>query len=69
MTFQKIKQLLRSEPFMPFTLHSGDTDIEVSHPNAVAFHPEVPFLTVYDKTGIYDLPVDHISYVQRQHAH
>jgi hypothetical protein len=69
MTFQKIKQLLRSEPFMPFTLRSGDTDIEVSHPNAVAFHPEVPFLTVYDKTEIYDLPVDRISYVQRQHAH
>lgn len=46
-----------------FTLRSGNKDIEVSHPNAIAFHPEVPFLTVYDKTEIYDLPVDKIARV------
>lgn len=67
--FTKIQTLLRSDPFLPFTLRSGDKDIEVSHPNAVAFHPEVPFLTVYTRTEIYDLPVDNIAFVQRQHAH
>lgn len=68
-TFEKIKQLLRADPFVPFALRSGNRDIEVSHPNAVAFHPEVPFLTVYDKTEIYDLPVEQIACVQRQHVH
>ena len=67
--FAKIQTLLRSDPFLPFTLCSGGKDIEVSHPNAVAFHPEVPFLTVYTRTEIYDLPVDKIAFVQRQHAH
>ena len=67
--FAKVKQLLRNDPFVPFTLRSGNSDIEVSHPNAIAFHPEVPFLTVYDKTEIYDLPIDKIAYVQRQHVH
>jgi hypothetical protein len=67
--FAKIQTLLRHDPFLSFTLRSGDKDIEVSHPNAVAFHPEVPFLTVYTRTDIYDLPVDRIAFVQRQHAH
>ncbi|MEO8497280.1 MAG: hypothetical protein ABI614_19595, partial [Planctomycetota bacterium] len=67
--FAKIQNLLRSEPFLPFTLRSGDEDIEVSHPNAVAFHPEVPFLTVYTRAEIYDLPIDKIAFVRRQHAH
>lgn len=69
LTFDKIKQLMRSDSFMPFTLRCGETDIEVTHPNAVAFHPEVPFVTIYDKTEIYDVPVEKISFVQRQHAH
>ncbi|MEX0865868.1 MAG: hypothetical protein WD030_00830 [Pirellulales bacterium] len=69
LTFDKIKNLLRSDPFVAFTLRCGDADIRVSHPNAVAFHPEVPFVTVYDKTEIYDLPVEKISFVERQHIH
>ena len=68
-TFKKIKQLLNSDPFVPFILRSDTKDIEVSHPNAIAFHPEVPFVTVYDKTEIYDLPIEKIAFVQRQHVH
>ena len=67
--FKKIKQLVRSDPFVPFTLHSGNRDIDVTHPNAIAFHPEVPFITIYDKTEIYDLPVATIAFVQLQHVH
>ena len=65
-TFDKIKQLLRKDPFVPFVLRCGNRDIAVSHPNAAAFHPEVPFLTVYDRTDVFELPVAEISYVQRQ---
>jgi hypothetical protein len=67
--FTKIKQLVRNDPFVPFTLRSGNTDIEVTHPNAIAFHPEVPFVTIYDKTEIYDLPIEAVAFVQRQHVH
>ncbi len=63
-TFDKIKRLLRNDPFVPFTLRSGGRDIEVSHPNAVAFHPEVPFLTVYDRTEVYELSVEKIAHVR-----
>jgi hypothetical protein len=68
-TFQKIKQLLRTDPFVPFILRVGSRDIEISHPNAIAFHPEVPFFTVYSRTEIYDLPIEKIAFIQRQHAH
>jgi hypothetical protein len=67
--FNQIKQLVRNDPFVPFTLRSGNKDIEVTHPNAIAFHPEVPFVTIYDRTEIYDLPVEQIAFVQRQHIH
>jgi hypothetical protein len=69
LVFNKIKQLLRSDPFIPFTLRSGDKDIQVTHPHAIAYHPEVPFVTIYDKTDIYELPVSNIALVQHQHAH
>lgn len=69
LVFNKIKQLLRNDPFVPFTLRSGETDIEVTHPHAIAFHPEVPFVTVYDKTEVYKLPVSKVAFVQRQHTH
>ena len=67
-TFEKIKRLLRNDPFVPFTLRSGGQDIDVLHPNAIAFHPEVPFLTVYGRTDVYELPVEKVSYVERQSA-
>jgi hypothetical protein len=67
--FNKIKQLLRNDPFVPFMLRSGNKDIEVTHPHAIAFHPEVPFVTIYDKTEIYELPVAKVSFVQHQHIH
>jgi hypothetical protein len=69
LVFKKIKQLVRSDPFTPFTLHAGSADIEVTHPNAIAFHPEVPFVTIYDKAEIYELPLAMITFVQRQHVH
>jgi hypothetical protein len=67
--FNKIKQLLRSDPFVPFTLRSGNKDIQVTHPHAIAYHPEVPFVTIYDSTEIYELPVSKIAFVQHQHVH
>jgi hypothetical protein len=69
LSFNKIKQLLGSDPFVPFTLRSGNKDIEVTHPHAIAFHPEVPFVTVYDNTEIYELPLSRVAFVQRQHVH
>ena len=67
--FNKIKQLLRNDPFVPFMLRSGNKDIEASHPHAIAFHPEVPFVTIYDRTEIYELPVSKVAFVQHQHVH
>jgi hypothetical protein len=69
LVFNKIKQILRCDPFVPFTLRSGNKDIEVTHPHAIAFHPEVLFVMIYDKTEIYELPVSAIAFVQHQHAH
>ena len=68
-TFDRIKRLLRNDPLVPFRFRCGNQDIEVSHPNAMAFHPEVPFVTIYDKTEFYEVPIDKIAYVQHQHAH
>jgi hypothetical protein len=69
LVFNKIKQLLSKDPFVPFTLRSGDKDIEVTHRQAIAYHPEVPFVTTYGKTGVYELPVSKIAFVEYQHTH
>ncbi len=63
-TFHKIQQLVNRDPFQPFTIRSGGKDIEVSHRNAIAFHPEVPFVGIYTRDNVYHVPiakVDHIA--------
>ena len=68
-TFEKIQQLLKRDPFEPFILQINGKEVHVTHQNAVAFHPEVPFITVYDRTEIYDIPIDHVDLIERQHQH
>jgi hypothetical protein len=67
-TFSEIKRLASADPFEPFRLRVDGEEIPVDHPNCIAFHPEVPFLTVHTRTDVYRISVRNVALVRESHA-
>ena len=66
-TFSEIKRLTAAEPFEPFRLQFNGEEIAVDHPNSIAFHPEVPYLTVHTRTDIYKIAVANVSLIRESY--
>ena len=67
-TFAEIKRLAAQEPFEPFRIQVDGEQIAIDHPNSIAFHPEVPFLTIHTRTDIYKVAVAKVSLVRESCA-
>lgn len=67
-TFNEIKRLTAQEPFEPFRIQVDGKEISVDHPNSIAFHPEVPYLTIHTRTDIYKVAVANVSIVRESYA-
>ena len=66
-TFLEIKRLMSADPFEPFRLRVNGEEITVDHPNRIAFHPEVPYLTVHTRTDIYRIAVEHVALIRESY--
>lgn len=67
-TFSGIKRLVAAQPFEPFRLQVDGEEISVDHPNCIAFHPEVPYLTVHTRTDIYKIAVANVSLIRESYT-
>jgi hypothetical protein len=67
-TFAEIKRLVAADTFEPFRLRVDGEEINVDHPNCIAFHPEVPFLTIHTRTDIFRIAVKNVALVRESYA-
>jgi hypothetical protein len=67
-TFKEIKRLTAQQPFEPFRIQVNGEDIAVDHRNSIAFHPEVPYLTIHTRTDIYKVAVAKVSLIRESYA-
>lgn len=66
--FAEIKRLVAAEPFEPCRLQVNGEEIAVDHPNSIAFHPEVPYLTVHTRTEIYKIAVANVLLIRESYS-
>jgi alkylated DNA repair dioxygenase AlkB len=67
-TFSELKRLVSADPFESFRLRVDGEEISVDHPNCIAFHPEVPYVTVHTRTDIYRIAVKDVALVRESYA-
>ena len=52
MTSDKIRELVKREPFSPFSIHMNDgRKLDVNHPDFIAIHPEARNTVAVDLSG------------------
>lgn len=66
--FSEIKRLVSADPFERFAVCAGGEIIPVDHQNCIAFHPEVPYLTVHTRTDIYKVAVEDVELIREAYS-
>lgn len=56
------------EDFRPFTLRVDGLNVAVTHPNMIAFHPELPWVVIYGHDGVREVLPENVSVVTVEHA-
>lgn len=70
MTRDRLLQLSTADAgeFRPFSLRVDGLNIEITHPNMIAFHPELPWIVIYSSDGVQEVLPEDVAVVTVEHA-